>query len=152
MDPVYGYQAINVEAQLREPSSLLHWMRRIIALRKRFKAFGRGTLEFLQPANRKVLAYLRRYEDELILCVANLSRFVQPVELDLSPFEGYTPVELFGRVPFPVDRRSALLPVRRPVFVHLVPAREGVAGHGRDRPRARARSPRADQGERAADA
>jgi maltose alpha-D-glucosyltransferase/alpha-amylase len=101
MDPVYGYQAINVEAQLREPSSLLHWMRRIIALRKRFKAFGRGTLEFLHPANRKILAYFRVYDDERILCVANLSRFVQPVELDLSEFKGYTPVELFGKVRFP---------------------------------------------------
>src|SRR3954469_1493189 len=101
MDPVYGYQAINVEAQLREPSSLLHWMRRIIAMRKRFKAFGRGTLEFLHPANRKILAYFRTFDDEQILCVANLSRFVQPVELDLSRFQGYTPVELFGRVRFP---------------------------------------------------
>jgi maltose alpha-D-glucosyltransferase/alpha-amylase len=101
MDPVYGYQAINVEAQLREPSSLLHWTRRIIALRKRFKAFGRGTLEFLHAANRKVLAYLRLHDDERILCVANLSRYVQPIELDLSRFKGYTPVELFGRVRFP---------------------------------------------------
>src|SRR5262249_48870472 len=101
MHPVYGSQAINVEAQLRAPSSLLHWMRRIIALRKRFKAFGRGRLEFLHPANRKILAYLRVYDDEQILCVANLSRFVQPVELDLSRFKGYTPVELFGRVRFP---------------------------------------------------
>jgi maltose alpha-D-glucosyltransferase/alpha-amylase len=101
MDPVCGYQAINVEAQLREPSSLLHWMRRIIALRKRFKAFGRGTLEFLHPSNRKILAYFRKHEDEIILCVANLSRFVQPVELDLAPYRGYTPVEIFGRVRFP---------------------------------------------------
>jgi maltose alpha-D-glucosyltransferase/alpha-amylase len=101
MDPVYGYQAINVEAQLREPSSLLHWMRRIIALRKRFKAFSRGTLEFLHPSNRKILAYFRKHEDEMILCVANLARFVQPVELDLSRYKGYTPVEMFGRVRFP---------------------------------------------------
>jgi maltose alpha-D-glucosyltransferase/alpha-amylase len=101
MDPVYGYQAINVEAQLREPSSLLHWMRRIIALRKRFKAFGRGTLEFLHPSNRKILAYFRKYDDELILCVANLSRFVQPVELDLGRYRGYTPIEMFGKVRFP---------------------------------------------------
>jgi maltose alpha-D-glucosyltransferase/alpha-amylase len=101
MDPVYGYQAINVEAQLREPSSLLHWMRRIIALRTRIKAFGRGTLEFLHPSNRKILAYFRLYEDERILCVANLARFVQPVELDLSRYKGYTPVELFGKVRFP---------------------------------------------------
>jgi len=101
MDPVYGYQSINVEAQQREPSSLLNWMKRIIALRKRHKAFGRGTIEFLHPVNRKILAYIRRYEDELILCVANLSRFTQPVELDLSEFRGYTPVEMFGRVRFP---------------------------------------------------
>ena len=101
IDPVYGYQSINVEAQQREPSSLLNWMKRLIALRKRYKAFGRGTIEFLAPKNRKVLVYLRRYENELILCVANLSRFVQPVELDLSAYKGYTPVELFGRVRFP---------------------------------------------------
>jgi maltose alpha-D-glucosyltransferase/alpha-amylase len=102
IDPVYGYQSINVEAQQREASSLLNWMRRIISLRKSFKAFGRGTIEFLNPANRKVLVYIRAYEGELILCVANLSRFVQPVEIDLSRFRGYTPFELFGRVRFPV--------------------------------------------------
>jgi len=101
MDPVYGYQAINVEAQQRSASSLLNWMKRLIALRKRFKAFGRGSIQFLHPANRKVLAYFRRYENELILAVANLSRFVQPVELDLSEYKGYVPVELFGRVRFP---------------------------------------------------
>jgi maltose alpha-D-glucosyltransferase/alpha-amylase len=102
MDSSYGYQAINVEDQQREASSLLHWMKRLIALRKRFKAFGRGTLEFLHPRNRKVLAYLRSYEDERILVVANMSRFVQPVELDLGRFQGHAPVELFGRVRFPV--------------------------------------------------
>lgn len=101
IDPVYGYQSINVEAQQREPSSLLNWMRRLIALRKQFKAFGRGTIEFLAPRNRKILAYIRRYEDENILCVANMSRFVQPVELDLSALHGYTPIEMFGRVRFP---------------------------------------------------
>jgi maltose alpha-D-glucosyltransferase/alpha-amylase len=102
IDPVFGYQAINVEAQEREASSLLNWMKRIIALRKRFKAFGRGSIEFLSPANRKILAYIRRYEDETILCVANLSRFVQPATIDLWEFRGYTPIELFGRVWFPV--------------------------------------------------
>src|SRR5262249_24605801 len=76
-------------------------MKRLIALRKRHKAFGRGTLEFLQPDNRKILAFLRRYENECILVVANLSRFVQYVELDLSAFKGMTPVEMFGRVVFP---------------------------------------------------
>ena len=102
MDPVYGYQAVNVEAQTNDPSSLLHWMRHMIALRKLFKVFGRGTIEFLEPRNRKVLAYLRRDENDQILCVANLSRFAQPVELDLSPFAGMRPVEMFGYSDFPV--------------------------------------------------
>ena len=102
IDPVYGYQSINVEAQQREASSLLNWMKRIIALRKKFKAFGRGSIVFLSPANRKILAYIRSYEDEVVLCVANLSRFVQPVALDLKEFRGFTPVEMFGRGRFPV--------------------------------------------------
>jgi maltose alpha-D-glucosyltransferase/alpha-amylase len=101
MDPVYGYQAINVEAQEHSPFSLLNWMKRLIALRKQFKVFGRGTLEFLPNPNRKVLAYVRRYEDELVLCVANLARSVQPVELDLSAFNGMTPVEMLGLTEFP---------------------------------------------------
>src|SRR6266566_3781703 len=101
MDPVYGYPAINVEAQERSPFSLLNWMKRMIALRKQFKVFGRGTVEFLPAPNRKVLAYVRRYEDELVLCVANLSRAVQPVELDLSAFAGMTPVEMLGLTEFP---------------------------------------------------
>nr|MBO2515466.1 maltose alpha-D-glucosyltransferase [Gammaproteobacteria bacterium] len=101
MDPVYGYQAVNVEAQSRAPSSLLHWMRRILAVRKAHKAFGRGTLEFLHPGNRKVLAYIRRYKDETLLCVANLKRSAQAVELDLSRFKGCVPVELMGGAAFP---------------------------------------------------
>jgi len=101
VDPVYGYQGVNVEAQSRTPTSFLQWMRRIIHIRKRYKAFGRGTIEFLDPANQRILVYLRRYEDELLLIVNNLSRFAQPVELDLSEFEGWTPVELFGETPFP---------------------------------------------------
>jgi maltose alpha-D-glucosyltransferase/alpha-amylase len=101
MDTVYGYPTVNVESQLRDPSSLLNWMKRIIALSKRFKTFGRGKLEFLNPPNRKVLAYVRRYREEAFLCVANLSRFVQPAELDLSAFEGMKPVEMLGRVEFP---------------------------------------------------
>jgi maltose alpha-D-glucosyltransferase/alpha-amylase len=107
MDPVYGYEAINVEAQQSDPSSYLNWMRHMLALRKLFKVFGRGTMEVLRPANRKVLAYLRRYQDEQILCVANLSRFAQPVELDLSALAGMTPVEMFGYVEFPKIGRSA---------------------------------------------
>jgi maltose alpha-D-glucosyltransferase/alpha-amylase len=101
MDPVYGYEAINVEAQERSPFSLLNWMKRMIGLRKQFRVFGRGTLEFLHPANRKVLAYVRRDGDELILCVANLARSVQPAELDLSTFKGMTPIEMLGLTEFP---------------------------------------------------
>ncbi|HUI76346.1 MAG TPA: maltose alpha-D-glucosyltransferase [Bryobacteraceae bacterium] len=101
MDPVYGYEAINVEAQQSDSSSLLNWMRNMIALRKLFRVFGRGSLEFLEPENRKVLAYFRKYEGDQILCVANLSRFGQPVELDLSALAGMTPVEMLGFTEFP---------------------------------------------------
>ena len=121
MDPIWGYQAINVEAQLGEQSSLLHWTRNMIALRKMFRVFGRGTTEFLEPENRKVLAYIRHYDPdsasvndtvaasagsgdftETILCCANLSRFAQPVALDLSRFAGMVPIEMLGYVPFPI--------------------------------------------------
>ena len=106
MDPIYGYQVVNVEAQQSDQSSLLHWTRNMIALRKLFQVFGRGSLTFLNPANRKVLAYLRDMErpdgsHETVLCVANLSRFAQPVSLDLAPFVGMEPVEMLGYVPFP---------------------------------------------------
>src|SRR5580698_2151914 len=101
MDPILGYEAVNVEAQQGDPSSLLSWMRNMIALRKLFGVFGRGTLEFLNPSNRKVLAYLRRNEDQQVLCVANLSRFAQPVDLDLPELEGAIPVEMLGYVDFP---------------------------------------------------
>jgi maltose alpha-D-glucosyltransferase/alpha-amylase len=102
MDPVYGYQAVNVEAQMRLPTSLLHWTTRMIAVRKRYRAFGRGSLEFLHPENLKVLPYIRRYDAETILCVVNLSRFVQYVELDLREFDGWQPVELIGETRFPL--------------------------------------------------
>ncbi len=101
MDPVYGYPAVNVENQVGEPSSLLNWTRHMIALRQLFRVFGRGGIEFLAPANRKVLAYLRRYEDEVVLCVANLSRFAQPCELDLAALSGMIPIEMLGYVEFP---------------------------------------------------
>jgi len=107
MDPIWGYQAINVEAQQSDPSSLLHWTRNMIALRKLFQVFGRGKLEFLHPENRKILAYIRDYQSpdglqsETVLCVANLSRFAQPVALDLARFVGRQPVEMLGYVPFP---------------------------------------------------
>jgi len=101
LDPVYGHEAINVEAQQNDPSSMLSWMRNMIALRKLFKAFGRGSIQFLHPANRKILAYLRRDDTEQILCVANLSRFAQPVELDLTSLAGMTPIEMLGYTEFP---------------------------------------------------
>jgi len=106
MDPIYGYQVVNVEAQLSDQSSLLHWTRNMIALRKLFQVFGRGTLTFLNPTNRKILAYLRELEQgdsfrETVLCVANLSRFAQPVTLDLSSYAGCQPVEMLGYVSFP---------------------------------------------------
>jgi maltose alpha-D-glucosyltransferase/alpha-amylase len=105
MDPIYGYQAINVEAQSRDPSSLLNWTRRLLAVRQSSKAFGRGRLSFLSPGNRKILAYLREYENQdtqdVILCVANLSRSAQPVELNLSRFRGRVPIEMMGRSVFP---------------------------------------------------
>ncbi|MBO0735315.1 MAG: maltose alpha-D-glucosyltransferase, partial [Alphaproteobacteria bacterium] len=101
MDSVYGFEAVNVEAQSRSPSSLLNWVKRLIAARRSRRAFGRGTLRFLYPSNRKVIAYLRRFGDEIVLCVANLSRSPQAVELDLSDWRGRQPVELLGRSAFP---------------------------------------------------
>ncbi|MEW5851006.1 MAG: maltose alpha-D-glucosyltransferase [Myxococcota bacterium] len=101
IDPEYHYEAINVEAQQGNSNSLLWWTKRLVALRKRFKAFGRGTIEFLHPANPSVLAFVRQYQDEAILVVANLSRFVQFVELDLSKFKQVRPVELMGHTEFP---------------------------------------------------
>ncbi len=110
IDPEYHYETINVEAQQNNPHSLLWWMKRLIGLRKRYKAFSRGKLEFLHPENRKILAFLRTYGDEHILVVANLSRFVQYVELDLSRYRGSVPVELFGSTSFPrVGRLPYLL-------------------------------------------
>src|SRR4249919_3802158 len=100
-DPVYGYQSINVEAQERSPFSLLNWMKRLIAMRKQHQVFGRGSLEFVGGPNRKVLAYVRRDERETILVVANLSRDVQPAELELRAFAGLLPIEMSGLAEFP---------------------------------------------------
>jgi maltose alpha-D-glucosyltransferase/alpha-amylase len=101
MDAVYGYEAVNVEAQARDPFSMLSWMKRVIAVRKAYQAFGRGRLTFLKPGNRKILAYLREHQGEVILCVTNLSRAAQPVELDLVAYKGRVPVEMMGRTAFP---------------------------------------------------
>ncbi|MGZ5475698.1 MAG: maltose alpha-D-glucosyltransferase [Thermoanaerobaculia bacterium] len=114
IDPAYHYEQVNVEAQQNNQYSLLWWMKRLLALRKRYRAFGRGTMEFLQPENRKILAYIRKYEEETILVVANLSRLVQCFELDLSAYRGMTPVELSGGVPFPEVGE-------RPYFLNLGP-------------------------------
>ncbi|MCK6455298.1 MAG: maltose alpha-D-glucosyltransferase [Phycisphaerae bacterium] len=114
IDPEYHYETVNVESQQANPSSLLWWMKRLIALRRRHAVFGRGEIRFLTPANAKVLAFIRRDREGAVLVVANLSRFVQPVELDLDEFHGWTPVELFGRVRFPVIED-------RPYFLSLGP-------------------------------
>jgi len=114
IDPEYHYEAVNVEAHQGNPRSLLWWMKRLIAMRKRYKAFGQGTIEFLQPENRKILAFLRKAEQETLLVVANLSRFVQYAELDLSDLKQRIPVELFGRTEFPPVGES-------PYFLSLAP-------------------------------
>jgi maltose alpha-D-glucosyltransferase / alpha-amylase len=133
MDPVYGYQAVNVEANLRDPSSVLHWMKRMLEVRKQHPVFGTGTFEVLSVDNPSVLAYLRGptelpadeeegdfdeegsgESEDIVLCVCNLSRFAQPAELPLQRYEGKVPIELLGRVPFP--RIGEL-----PYFVTLAP-------------------------------
>src|SRR5207302_5111602 len=96
MDPVYGYEAINVEAQSRSLGSLLSWTKRIISVRKSSQVFGRGSLTFVRPANRSVLVYLRQYGNEALLCIANLSRSAQSAEIDLSPWRGRVPVAMLG--------------------------------------------------------
>ncbi len=101
IDPEYHYEAINVETQQNNPHSLLWWMKRIIALRNQWKALGRGNLEFLYPENRRILAFVRSYEDEQVLVVANLSRFAQCTTLDLSKYKALVPQELFGKTHFP---------------------------------------------------
>ena len=101
MDPVYGFGAVNVEAQLRTPTSLLRWLHRFIALRKEHPVFGVGTYEPLRPENPRIFAHVRRYEDDVVLCVHNLARSAQAVELDLGEFEGWVPEEMLGRSAFP---------------------------------------------------
>ncbi|WP_018479148.1 maltose alpha-D-glucosyltransferase [Pontibacter roseus] len=101
IDPEYKYESVNVETQQHNSSSLLWWMRRVINMRKRYKAFGRGTMQFLNPSNSKVLAFIRSYQDENILVIANLSRFPEAVELELPEFKGFVPVEVFSKNKFP---------------------------------------------------
>jgi maltose alpha-D-glucosyltransferase/alpha-amylase len=106
IDPEYHFEAVNVENQERNVSSLLWWTRRVLAMRNRFKAFGRGTIEFLSPDNAKVLAFVRRYEDEVLLVIVNLSRFAQVVELNLAPYAGMIPVEVFSQNRFPLVKET----------------------------------------------
>jgi maltose alpha-D-glucosyltransferase / alpha-amylase len=128
MDSLYGYETVNVEAQSRDPHSLLHWMRRMLAIRRAHAAFGRGVLRFLYPKNRKILAYLREYEGETILCVANVSRTPQAVELDLSEFAGRVPIELNGGSVFPpIGQLTYLLTLPPFGFYWFILAKESEA-------------------------
>jgi maltose alpha-D-glucosyltransferase/alpha-amylase len=101
MDPVYGFQAVNVEAQLRTPTSLLRWMHRFIALRKAHPVFGLGDYKVLRPNNPRIFAHVRTFAEDVVLCVHNVARSAQAVELDLSEFEGRYPTEMLGRSRFP---------------------------------------------------
>ena len=126
MDPVYGYQAVNVEAQERVSTSFLHWVRRLIQVRRAHPVFGLGDYEPLYPENRRVMAFVRRLGEETVLVVANLSRFAQPVELDLSRWHGMQLEEMFGRTPFPlIDERPYRLSLGPHGFYwfRLIPAR-----------------------------
>ncbi|MBM3329281.1 MAG: maltose alpha-D-glucosyltransferase [Calditrichaeota bacterium] len=114
IDPAYNYETVNVETQSSNLHSLLWWMKRLIALRKKHRVFGLGDLEFLHPDNRKVLAFVRRYGGEAMLVMANLSRYVQPAKLDLSEYRGAAPVELFGQTRFPVIEEA-------PYFITMGP-------------------------------
>jgi maltose alpha-D-glucosyltransferase/alpha-amylase len=109
MDPVYGFQATNVEAELRDASSFLHWIRRLLEVRKQHPVLAVGTFEVLEVENPSVLAYVRRGldldedgQEDIVLCIHNLSRFAQPAELQLGQLAGKQPIELMGRVPFPL--------------------------------------------------
>jgi maltose alpha-D-glucosyltransferase/alpha-amylase len=114
MDSVYGYQAVNVESQIRNTSSFLHWVKRMLEVRRQHALFGTGSFEVLPAENPSILAYYRREAEDIVLCVNNLSRLAQPVELQLAQFEGYQPIEMLGRVPFP--------PIGElPYFVTLAP-------------------------------
>ncbi|KAJ3058063.1 hypothetical protein HK102_010712, partial [Quaeritorhiza haematococci] len=134
IDPEYHYEAINVESQQENPSSLLWWVKRLIALRKQHLAFGRGTIEFLRPDNARILAFVRRYGEESILVVANLSRFMQFVDLDLREFQGYAPEELSGHSLLPpVDDRPYRLTLSAYGFYWFLLKPPEVGTHAVDR-------------------
>jgi maltose alpha-D-glucosyltransferase/alpha-amylase len=129
VDPEHHFQSVNVETQLTNPTSLLWWTKRLISLRKSYPVFGRGSCEFLNPGNPKVLAFIRELDEQRMLVVVNLSRFAQYVELDLSKFHGLLPVEVFGRTKFPViaDAPYALTPAPHAVFWFSLERPKGVA-------------------------
>src|ERR1700734_2909109 len=133
MDSVYGYEAVNVEAQTRDRASLLNWMKRMLQIRKTSHAFGRGTLQFVRPGNRKVLVYIRQFGDDTILCVANLARSAQPVEINLAAHKGAVPIELLGQTPFPpIGELPYLLTLAGYGFYWVLLSRDAPApkGHG----------------------
>ncbi|MEJ2313997.1 MAG: maltose alpha-D-glucosyltransferase [Nitrospirota bacterium] len=137
IDPEYHYEAVNVENQQMSSASLLWWMKRTLAMRKRFKAFGRGSLEFLMPDNPKVLSYVRQYDDETLLVVVNMSRFSQVAELDLSRFAGLVPEDVFSFNEFPYIKESpyilTLVPHAYYVF-QLRPAKEEISAEKKELP------------------
>ena len=136
MDPLYGFATVNVEAQIRDQHSFLNWMRRLLTLRRNNKVFGRGALRLLYPKNRRILAYLREYEDVTVLCIANLARTPQAVELDLSAYDGRIPVEMTGPSPFPpIGKLNYLLTLPPYAFYwfELKPSSE-AAPNWRDEP------------------
>jgi maltose alpha-D-glucosyltransferase / alpha-amylase len=144
IDPEYHYETVNVEAQRSNPSSLLWWTRRIVALRRRHQVFGRGDIEFLHPENPRVLAFLRRYGEETVVVVANLSRFSQFVELDLTAFGGSVPVELFGRTEFPRIGEGPWVITLGPhsfYWFELVPSFEPITATGEAVPELTIRGP-----------
>lgn len=135
IDPEYKYESVNVEAQLLNSSSLLWWMKRIISMRKKFKAFGRGTIKFLSPANAKIIAFIRSYEDEELLVLGNLSRFSQSAEIDLEDYEGYTPVEVFSHNKFPkISKNSYLFTMAPHGYYWFLLEKEKEAFEGQETP------------------
>ncbi len=126
LNPVYGYQAVNVQSQKRFDHSLLSWMKRIIKVRKSTPVFGRGSIEFLYPANHRILAYVRQLDKETILVVNNLSNTAQAVELDLQPLQRQYPDRNVRQKHFSPGRRSALPVNLGSVPVLLVPSAQDL--------------------------
>jgi maltose alpha-D-glucosyltransferase/alpha-amylase len=127
---VYGFQAVNVESQQRYDTSLLNWMRQMVQLRKKHHVFGRGTMQFVKPENRKIFAFTRAHGGETVLCVFNLSQSAQPVELDLRQYEGAVPVEMLGETTFPVVGKGLYQLALAPFGFYWFMLRREVWGEG----------------------